>query len=49
MNRFAKMLTLAVLAATLIGASVACNTMEGVGKDTKDAGQGIQNAADKNK
>jgi entericidin B len=27
----------------------ACNTVEGVGKDTKAAGQGIENAADRNK
>jgi predicted small secreted protein len=27
----------------------ACNTVEGVGKDTKHAGQSIENAADRNK
>lgn len=38
--------------AVLIGASFllgACNTMEGVGKDTKAAGQKIENSADTNK
>ncbi|MGN6371198.1 MAG: entericidin A/B family lipoprotein [Phycisphaerae bacterium] len=26
-----------------------CNTVEGAGKDTKNAGQSIENAADRNK
>jgi entericidin B len=30
-------------------ALAACNTVEGAGKDTKAAGQSIENAADNNK
>ena len=42
--------TLGVLALVLLPfLATACNTMEGVGKDTQDAGQGIQNSAEKNK
>ncbi len=29
--------------------SAACNTVEGAGKDTKAAGQAVQDSADKNK
>jgi len=29
--------------------AAACNTVEGVGKDTKAAGQAVQDSADKNK
>jgi len=39
--------TLLLVAMTL--AVVACNTVEGMGKDVKAAGQAIEKAADKNK
>jgi predicted small secreted protein len=42
------LLTLPVLGVAL-SLLPACNTVEGVGKDTKVAGQGIENAADRNK
>ena len=38
-------LLLAALAVCITG----CNTVEGAGKDTKNAGQSIENAADRNK
>lgn len=47
MQRF----TIAALLAALIasaGLLSACNTMKGVGQDVQDAGQGIENSADKN-
>lgn len=40
---FAALLMLASFAAT------ACNTVEGVGKDTQAVGQAVENAADDNK
>lgn len=46
-----KHLTVAALLAVLIGASgllSACNTMKGAGQDVQDAGQGIENAAERN-
>jgi predicted small secreted protein len=39
--------TLSLVAMTF--AVVACNTVEGMGKDVKAAGQAIEKAADKNK
>ncbi len=41
-------LILTVLVA-MSASMMACNTVEGAGKDTKNAGQSIENAADKNK
>ncbi len=41
-------LALVILAGFGLG-MVGCNTTEGVGKDTKAAGQSIENAADRNK
>lgn len=49
MNRFINTLALAVIASVLLGASIACNTMAGAGKDTQDAGKAIENTADNNK
>ena len=49
MNRIIKTLVVTLIASTIAMMSIGCNTMEGVGKDTKSAGQGIQNAADSNK
>ena len=41
---------LLLLAAAFVTMSVtACNTTEGAGQDLKNAGQGIENAADRNK
>ena len=41
-------LALAILFGLSLGI-VGCNTVEGVGKDTKAAGQSIENTADQNK
>ena len=49
MVRTMKVFALGVIASVLIGNAFACNTVEGAGKDTKAAGQGIENAADSNK
>lgn len=49
MSKLSRLLTLGVAAALLTGFGLACNTTEGIGKDTKAAGQGIENAADANK
>ena len=49
MRTFFRPLMLVLAATVLIGVSAACNTTEGIGKDTKAAGQGIQDAADRNK
>lgn len=49
MNRLIKTLALAIIASTLLSMSFACNTTEGLGKDTKAAGQGIEDAANNNK
>ncbi len=39
-----------IAAALLLAATLsACNTMAGVGQDTKDAGQSLENSADRNK
>ncbi len=43
-----RMLT-ALLLLGLVGALQACNTVEGAGKDVKNAGQGIENSAERNK
>ena len=43
-----KLAVLAVMAGMAIGI-VACNTVEGAGKDVKAAGTGIEKAADKAK
>ena len=43
-----RLLALTILVG-LTCASVACNTVEGAGKDTKHAGQAIENAADRSK
>ena len=43
-----KLAALAVMTGFVLGLA-ACNTVEGAGKDVKAAGQGIENAADKNK
>jgi len=45
MKRFAALLALAFLAAVVSG----CNTVEGIGKDVKAAGGGIEKAAEKTK
>jgi predicted small secreted protein len=45
MKRFVALLTLAALAVVL----AACNTVEGLGKDVKAAGGGIEKAAEKTK
>jgi predicted small secreted protein len=45
MRKIAALLALAGFAVGL----AACNTVEGVGKDVKAGGQGIENAADKAK
>ncbi len=39
-------LILAMLVALLIGASTACNTIQGVGRDIESAGGAIEDAAD---
>ncbi len=39
----------ALLLLGLAGAVQACNTVEGAGKDVKNAGQGIENSAERNK
>ena len=49
MNKAWRLLVLVVVAAGLSGAGLACNTTEGAGKDLKNAGQGIENSADRNK
>ena len=42
--------TIGILALILMPLALsACNTVAGAGQDTKDAGQGIQNAANANK
>ena len=43
-----RMLT-ALLLLGLVGAVQACNTVEGAGKDVKNAGQATENAAERNK
>jgi predicted small secreted protein len=43
-----KLLALALLVG-LTTSMVACETMEGFGQDTQNAGQKIENAADRNK
>ncbi len=48
MRPIAKILTVVTLI-VLPMVSMACNTMEGAGKDTKAAGQAVQDTADKNK
>ena len=48
MKLFKQMFALAVILASLTTLT-ACNTMEGAGKDTKKAGEKIENAADRNK
>lgn len=42
-------LLLAALGAVMVGNNLACNTMHGIGRDTEKAGEGLQDAADKNK
>ena len=42
-------LLLGILGTTMVGTNLACNTFHGVGKDTQKAGEGIQDAADRNK
>lgn len=44
MNRMLRLLTTIVLLAGAVFVT-ACNTMEGVGEDTEDAGEAIQDAA----
>lgn len=43
-----KFMLLLLLSAMLSGLS-ACNTMEGLGKDVKSAGNSLENAADRHK
>ena len=45
MNLLKKLFALSVIASILVLVP-ACNTMEGVGKDTKKAGEKIEDAAD---
>ncbi len=45
MKRVLGTLMLAVLAMTLSGFSMACNTTEGVGKDVEKAGDSLKDAA----
>ena len=45
MKRLVALLALAILAAVVVG----CNTVEGLGKDVKAAGGGIEKAAEKTK
>ena len=40
---------LALLLLGLAGAVQACNTVEGAGKDMKNAGQTVENSAERNK
>ncbi len=49
MKRVLRNLTLCVVGTILVAQGFACNTTEGLGKDTKAAGQGIENAANNNK
>lgn len=49
MSKWSRLMMLGVAALVLTGFGLACNTTEGIGKDTKAAGQGIENAADANK
>ena len=44
-----KKLAALVVMTGFVAGLAACNTVEGAGKDVKAAGQGIENAADKNK
>lgn len=46
MKKFLLMVLLSVAAMSVL---TACETMEGVGQDTKKAGQNIEDAADRNK
>ena len=49
MSKLIRIVALAVMSSVLFGASIACNTAEGVGKDTQKLGDKIEDSADRNK
>ena len=49
MKATVKALTLAAVALLMSASLTACNTIEGMGKDIKKAGQSIEGAADRSK
>lgn len=49
MSKWTRMFVLAVGSAMLLGYGLACNTAEGVGQDTQNAGKALERAADRNK
>ena len=49
MSKWTRMVVLVIGSAMLLGYGVACNTMEGAGQDTQNAGKALENAADRNK
>jgi predicted small secreted protein len=49
MSKWTRMLALTIGASMLLGYGLACNTAEGMGKDTQRAGEKLENAADRNK
>ena len=49
MSKWTRMMVLVIGSAMLLGYGLACNTAEGVGKDTQKIGDKIEDAADRNK
>jgi len=45
MKSVIRIFSLCVVATFLMGASIACNTTEGVGRDVESAGDGLKDAA----
>lgn len=49
MTHVKKLIVLLALSATILLPLSACNTIEGIGKDTRAAGESLENAARSNK
>ena len=49
MSKWTRMIVMGIGAAMLLGYGLACNTAEGVGKDTERAGEKLQDSANRNK
>lgn len=45
MNRWTRLLSLGLLAVSLSAFGIACNTMEGAGKDVENAGDAVKDTA----
>jgi predicted small secreted protein len=45
-SRYLRTMVFGLIGLALIGSGIACNTMEGAGKDVERAGEAVQDAAD---